>query len=98
MLAQHEIGARALKRTDLLEQVIHIKSALFAVSGVNYAEVANGGCKLVPSDALHDGLERDYLEMRQAGMFDGTPPEWTELMQILKTLEGSINALGEENA
>jgi hypothetical protein len=55
MLTQHEIGTRALQRTDLLEQVIQVKSALFAVSGVNYVEVAKGGCKLVPSDALGSG-------------------------------------------
>jgi hypothetical protein len=59
MLAQHEIGTRALQRTDLLEYVVHVKSLLFAVSGVNYQEVETGACKLMPRDALHDGLERD---------------------------------------
>jgi Nucleotidyl transferase AbiEii toxin, Type IV TA system len=97
MLAQHEIGARALQRTDLLVQVIHVKSLLFAVSGVNYQEVATGACKLVPSDALHDGLERDYLEMINAGMFDGMPPTWGELMDTLGNLEQRINALGQTN-
>jgi hypothetical protein len=95
MLAQHEIGDRALQRTDLLGQVIHVKSLLFAVSGVNYQEVAAGACKLVPSDALHDGLERDYLEMIKAGMFDGTPPTWSELMGTLANLEQRINVLGQ---
>lgn len=98
MLAQHEIGDRALQRTDLLEQVIHVKSLLFAVSGVNYQEVAKGACKLVPSDALHDGLERDYNEMINAGMFDGMPPIWKDLMGTLGGLEQRINALGQTNS
>jgi hypothetical protein len=93
MLSLSPIGARALDRTDLRDHVIATKTALFGVAGVNYAEVAAGACRLVPSGALNDGLERDYASMLEAGMFDSTPPAWAELMRTLANLEIQINSL-----
>jgi Nucleotidyl transferase AbiEii toxin, Type IV TA system len=90
-LAQHDSGARALKRVDLRDHVIRTKTALFGVAGVNYDLVANGNCQLIPSDALHDALEQDYLSMVEAGMFDGIPPTWAALLEVLRELEGQIN-------
>jgi Nucleotidyl transferase AbiEii toxin, Type IV TA system len=93
MLSFSPIGARALARTDLRDHVIATKTALFGVAGVNYAEVAAGACRLVPSGALNDGLERDYASMLEAGMFDSTPPAWAKLMGTLADLEIQINSL-----
>ena len=91
MLSLSPIGVRALARTDLRDHVIAVKTALFGVAGVNYAEVASGNCRLVPNGALTAGLERDYAAMLEAGMFDQTPPHWQELMTALAQLEGQIN-------
>ncbi len=90
-LVQHDSGARALKRVDLRDHVIRTKIALFGVAGVNYDLVATGHCQVVPRDALHDALEQDYLSMVEAGMFDGTPPTWAVLVEVLRELEGQIN-------
>lgn len=91
-LTRYDAGARALKRVDLRDHVIRTKTALFGVAGVNYDLVAQGACQLVPSEALHQALEQDYLSMVEAGMFDGTPPTWAALLEVLQQLEGQINA------
>ena len=90
-LSLSPIGARALTRTDLRDHVIAVKKALFGVAGVNYDEVATGGCRLVPDGSLAEGLARDYAAMLEAGMFDETPAGWPELMTNLTKLEQQIN-------
>ena len=90
-LAQSPIGAQALTRLDLRDHVIQTKTALFGVAGVNYELVARGECKLITQDELNVALEQDYEAMNDAGMFEGTPPTWADILETLSTLEKHIN-------
>jgi hypothetical protein len=90
-LAGHAVGKQALKRFDLRDHVILTKTALFGVSGVNYSLVSQGGSRLIPTGDLDQALEQDYREMQVSGMFDGTPPTWQQVLEVLGKLEQAIN-------
>lgn len=90
-LSQHQAGIQAAQRFDLRDHVIRTKTALYGVAGVNYDAVAQQHCCLVPKDELNSALERDFNEMLSAGMFDGTPPTWDDIIVTLTRLEQQIN-------
>ena len=85
------IADRALEDIQIRDSVIETKSALFGVAGVDYSLVARGECCLI-DEALSAELARDYAEMREASMFDGEPPIWSEIANKIKTLETRINS------
>jgi hypothetical protein len=86
------IAEKALVNHAVRDSVIQTKTALFAVAGVDYQEVSSGSCRLV-DHALDALLERDFEAMIDAGMFEGKPPKWSEVMEHLGQLERQINTL-----
>ena len=91
VLADHEIGHRALAERSLLEDVVRVKEALWRRAGSAYELCLEGRCQLVPAGEVFGELERDYLAMRRAGMFFGEAPSFDSLMDRLEQLERQIN-------
>ncbi len=92
MLQNSVIGKEALKRFDILENVILFKKAFYNASYAYYDECLNGNFKLVPNQNSIIGLKNDFLNMFQAGMFSEDPQSLDEIISSLLKLEQEINA------
>ena len=58
-----------------------------------YDLCATGGLRLVPvDDIVADHLRVDYEEMIRAGYFDGSQPEFDDILTRLSELQSQINA------
>jgi len=91
-LANSSIGEAAIADHELLADVILQKSVLYRDSHADYESCLVGKFKLVPSKKLWQSLERDFNQMREAGMFWRDPPQFDELMAQINTLEGRMNS------
>jgi hypothetical protein len=89
MLADHEIGKRALVDLQLLARVVEHKKVFFPDPKANYDAATPGTFRLIPDGALLNDLASDYRDMRE--MFFDTPPSWNEIVERLRVLEESIN-------
>ena len=90
MLDQAGVTAEALARIELLEQVVHNKSLMFADKSASYETAVVGTLRLSPDGANREKLERDYGAM--AEMFMAAPPKFEALMEGLVVIERTINA------
>lgn len=90
-LACSSIAARALAMPDLLERVIAHKSFFFASSWAHYETARPGTFRLLPDQAVRDGLKRDYEAMEP--MLFGEVPPWPSVVATLEQLERRINGL-----
>ena len=88
-LADSPFGEGAIKNVALLERVAHHKNLLFRTGWARYNQARRGTLRLVPNNMRMDALRTDYGRMRD--MFFRTPPEFDELMDTLRKLEGRIN-------
>lgn len=84
------VTQRALAQPELLDQVVRNKSLMFADGSASYGTACLGTLRLVPTEMLRAGLERDYAAM--AEMFMSPPPSFEVLMEGLATLEQVLNA------
>lgn len=91
--ADPSLGARAIGDRSALSHVLRVKDIHYRVGGVDYAQCGRGGLRLTPSGEARDRLEKDYREMRTAGMFLEDPPGFSDLMAHLRDLEKEVNAL-----
>lgn len=89
MLNQAGVTAEALARIELLEQVVHNKSLMFADKSAAYETAVLGTLRLSPDGATREKLERDYGAM--ADMFMTAPPPFDALMKGLAAIEATIN-------
>lgn len=89
MLDQAGVTAEALARIELLEQVVHNKSLMFADKSAAYETALLGTLRLSPDGATREKLERDYGAM--ADMFMTAPPKFDALMKGLAAIEATIN-------
>ena len=89
MLDQAGITNEAMGRIDLLEQVVHTKSLMFADRSASYDTAVVGTLRLSPDGATWEKLERDYGAMSE--MFMAAPPKFEALMKGLAAIEGTIN-------
>jgi len=90
-LADHDIGRRALADRSLLESVVQYKQAFYNSSYANYAACLDGRLRLIPAFEMQQHLRRDLREMIVNGMFEGTPPDFDEVLSRLQALELAIN-------
>jgi Nucleotidyl transferase AbiEii toxin, Type IV TA system len=95
-LWQHPGRAEALRRQDLLQDVVQHKSRYFASGWTNYASARQGSFRLVPPDYRRAGLAQDYRNMQP--MFLAEPPAFEVLMTRLAQAEQVLNGgdLGRE--
>lgn len=91
VLADHDIGRRALTDRALLVDVVKHKKVFFSSSYANYDACLSGGLRLVPDAAMLEELRSDFEQMRAAGMFYGKPPSFDRIIDTLRSLEASIN-------
>ena len=74
---------------DLLEQVVHNKSLMFADNKASYGTAMIGSLRLVPTDELRARLADDYAAMSE--MFMMPPPSFDELMAAIAAMEAKLN-------
>ncbi|MBU0744156.1 MAG: nucleotidyl transferase AbiEii/AbiGii toxin family protein [Gammaproteobacteria bacterium] len=91
MLAESSIASQALADSKLMLDVIRHKQAFFNASYANYEKCLKKQFKLVPCDADLKSLEQDFDVMVDAGMFYGGDPDFSDLMNTLRSLEGELN-------
>ena len=92
-LSLGRIGAIALASRNLLDDVVQIKMAFYRSGRAAYDLCATGGLRLVPvDDIVADHLRVDYEEMIRAGYFDGSQPEFDDILTRLSELQSQINA------
>ncbi len=92
LLAQHHIGEQALLRRDLLEQVVAHKKIFFNSSYACYDDCLAGRLQLIPEGSLLQGLEKDYEQMKKAGMFYTAPPSFETLIEQLRRTQSTVNS------
>jgi len=86
------IGTAALASSELLEEVVKIKRVFFRSGFAEYDLCTTGRLRLVPTEeSVASHLGADYTEMIRAGYFDGTQPQFEEILARLSDLEGQIN-------
>lgn len=90
MLAHAGVDGEALSKPNLLAEVVHNKSLMFADKSASYETAILGSLRLSPSDAIADDLKRDYDAMTV--MFMREPPTFAELLADIAALEERLNA------
>jgi len=86
------IGPAARADATVRDQVIRIKKVHFGGKQVDYDACRTGSIRLVPRGDFRKRLERDYAQMRTAGMFfDDEPPAFDEILEHVESLEEYLN-------
>ena len=88
-LAGSPIKKAALADPALLNAVVEFKQRFYYSSWAHYELAVPGSFRLIPTERQLTALERDYREMRD--MFYREPPEFAEVIRVLKALEDEIN-------
>jgi len=79
----------SLKQIDLLEKVATFKMRFYPRKWARYDEAFPGSIKLTPPKSRFVGLQKDYESM--AEMFFEKQPSFSELMDVIETIEKEIN-------
>lgn len=91
-LAGHEVGAAALDDLALLHDVIRVKTLVYPIPEVRYADCASGRLLLIPEGEHLDALRADYEGMVEARLFWEDPPAFEDLVSTISMLQEEINA------
>jgi hypothetical protein len=94
MLDGASITAGAVSQPDLLAQVVHNKSLMFADKSASYETAVLGTLKLLPQDEMMEQLAQDYDAMQD--MFMASPPAFSALIDGIALIERAINAANEK--
>ena len=84
-------GKEALSNFEILRSVVEHKKAFWNYSFVSYDDCISGKLRLIPNQNYLNGLEKDYKQMINAGMFNETPPLFSDIIKYLSKLEDEIN-------
>jgi len=83
---------KALKRSELLRQVVDSEELFFKRSGVDYDNIKYDTIRLVPLNSkIIEVLKNDYQSMQ--GMFFDSPPSFDQILSGLQDMEHRINIL-----
>lgn len=88
-ISQTAIKDRALKRTDLLKDVVRFKMRFYRCPWARYEDAKPGSLKLLPPAHHVDELRKDYAAMKI--MLFGVIPSFEEIMAGIDALEQLIN-------
>lgn len=91
MIFKTKVGQNAVNDSQLREDVRDYTMKLFKRSWMKLGEAIPGSMKLVPEGELRRVLEQDYQAMQ--GMMLGEPPNFDEIIELIKELEYQINNL-----
>ena len=75
-----------------MRQVVEHKMAFFNSSYAHYENCLLGKFRLIPDEQGLRGLEVDYHEMYEMGMFHQEPPSFNEMIASISKLESKINS------
>jgi hypothetical protein len=96
MLAGKGIALKALKKRELLEEVV--KNSRIDCTDSNYSnsykafkDLLERKIRLVPPVTDIAALQRDYAGMLDSGMFFGDHPSFEEIMVEIGELENKLN-------
>ena len=89
-LLRHPARDLAIKRLDLLGQVVAFKERFFGSGWSNYDTARPGSLKLAPPRRREAELERDYAKMEP--MFLKSPPPWEDVLKTLMEAQRELNA------
>lgn len=89
MLAHAGIDGEGLSKPDLLAEVVHNKSLMFADKSASYETAVLGSLQLSPTEAIAENLKRDYIAM--SDMFMREPPTFAELLAGIEELQERLN-------
>lgn len=88
-LWRHPRGQEAGRDFDLLKRVVVFKSRFFRSGWANYDTAQPGTLRLLPPAAREAELRADLQKMR--AMFLTPPPEFDDLLAVLREAEATIN-------
>lgn len=88
-LWRHPGGQSARQRLDLLRRVVAHKRRFFRSSWSSYDSAVPGRLRLAPPGPREAELRADLQKMRP--MFLASPPEFDELMAVLREAEEALN-------
>ena len=91
MLNNSWVGKESLSNFEILENVVEHKKAFFHYSFVDYDDCISGMLRLIPGQTYLHGLEQDYTQMIDEGMFSETPPSFGDIIKALSQLEEALN-------
>ena len=89
MITATETGRSALSNIDLLDSVRNHNLIAFRQAWKRFEEAIPGSVRLVPQEALHTVIERDYEAMQ--GMILGDVPAFGWVVEQLQHAESAIN-------
>ncbi|WP_275347022.1 nucleotidyl transferase AbiEii/AbiGii toxin family protein [Xenorhabdus bovienii] len=92
MLFQHDIGKKAIRNRELLEDVIKLKSVFFNARYANYEECLDKRLLLLPHDKGLTALRADYQDMLSSEMIYGLPLTFEEIVGSIQQIERQINS------
>lgn len=90
---QSDMGGDCLKNIEILKDVVTVKNTFYRRGYSNYEKCLQNNFVLIPNDEGLDNLREDYRAMINAGMFPSAPPNFDELMSIIKKLNEKLNSL-----
>jgi hypothetical protein len=91
VLADGEIGRRALSQRDLLEDVVRYKQTFFRFAGADYEDCLSGKLRLLPPAPMEAILGADHADMVARHFFDGQAPDFNLILRRLKRLQDDLN-------
>lgn len=91
MLAQHDIGKRAMNDLELLVDVINLKTVFYSRATNHFERCLAGDLNLLPDGNNRTALEKDYLNMQEAGMLNGHVYPMAQILSELSVLQEQIN-------
>lgn len=92
VLADHDIGRKAVRDRELLYSVVTLKSIFYRSSFANYPACVERQFRLVPDDTSLAILSADYAAMVKEGMFLSDPPTFESIIKRITELEAALNA------
>ncbi len=90
-MANSPVKQNALSDLPLLAKVVEFKNRFYRSPWAKHDLAVPGTIRLLPTEQGNIELQKDYINM-QAMIFD-SPPDWSAIIDSLRSLEFEINAL-----
>jgi hypothetical protein len=92
VLAEHDIGRKAVADRELLSNVVALKGVFYRSGFANYQACVDRRFRLLPDDNLLTVLAADYTAMVNQGMFLTDPPKFEDIVKRISDLEEVLNS------
>jgi hypothetical protein len=92
VLAEHDIGRKAVADRELLGNVVALKGIFYKSGFANYQACVDRQFRLLPDDDFLAMLAADYAAMVNQGMFFAEPPKFEDIIKRITELQTRLNA------